>query len=264
MNLFSFHKDNLDEVVFENRNKQYGAYVLRKSYDGNLLKASASSFGVLLLFGGVAYLASMIHTEVPKMIEPLHTTQVNTLARKIEFILDPPEDAAPAARGTSNQGYQIVRDNQVQTTTTTTQNPNVTGSPDGVEGGTATTTVSGSGTAIVPMVTEVPPAEPEFLMIVEDMPSFIGGEEAMVRYLSNHINYPPQARESGIEGKVMVSFVVQTDGSIDKLSLVKSIGFGCDEEAMRVIASMPKWNAGKQNGKLRAVKLVLPIYFRLQ
>lgn len=266
MNPFSFQNDNLDEVVFEHRNKQYGAYVLRKSYDGNLLKASASSLGVFIVFGGMIYGVSLFRSEIPKMVPPVHVTPVQTMMRNIEIILDPPEASAAAApRGTSNT-FRIVRDPEViPPAQTHPQDPvsSSTGTQGGVEGGTGTTVTSGTGTGIETGSTTIVTPAP-FATFVEEMPTYVGGEEAMIRYLSNNINYPANARENGIEGKVIVSFVVQTDGSISMIELKKGIGFGCDDEALRVIAAMPKWNVGRQNGKLMAVKMVLPIYFKLQ
>jgi protein TonB len=83
-------------------------------------------------------------------------------------------------------------------------------------------------------------------------------------YLGKNINYPPLARESGIEGKVILTFVVGTDGKITQIEQVgKKLGWGCDEEATRVVKSMPGWKPGKQNGKEVTVKYTLPISFRL-
>jgi protein TonB len=267
MNLFSFHKDNLDEVVFEHRNKEYGAYAMRKSYDSNLLKASASSFGVLVLFVSTFYVLSLFRKQIaPIVVDPIHVVEIDNAFRKIEIILDPPDNVAAATRNVNPMTYEIVKDHLVNANPDVPHNPDLPNNPVGVENGTpggAATTIPG-GTIIETVPSDPAVAEPEFATIVEEMPSFVGGQEAMIRYLADHIQYPPQARENGIEGKIVVSFVVQKDGSITMLQLVKGIGFGCDDEALRVIAAMPKWNVGRQNGQLRAVKLVLPIYFKLQ
>lgn len=106
--------------------------------------------------------------------------------------------------------------------------------------------------------------EPEIFRVAESMPEFPGGEAAMRSFLSTNIKYPPLARELGIQGKVYVNFVVETDGSITKLKLFRGIGGGCDEEALRVVRSMPKWTPGKQIGKAVRVEFTLPIHFKLR
>jgi protein TonB len=268
MNLFSFHKDNLDEVVFEHRNKQYGAYALRKSYDGNLLKASFSSFGVLLLFGSMFYVFTLLRSPiVPIPVEPLHVSPVVNTLSKIDYILDPPENVAAAVRNANVSLFRIVRDHFVAPTPDDIQHdPNLPDQPLGIDNGTPGGIADGTpgGTAVDRVTTGTAVPGVQFATIAEVMPSFVGGEEAMIRYLANHIVYPTWARDNGIEGKVIVSFVVKMDGSIDFIELIKGIGYGCDDEALRVIAAMPKWNVGRQNGQLRAIKMVLPIHFKLQ
>lgn len=100
-------------------------------------------------------------------------------------------------------------------------------------------------------------------IIVEEQPVPEGGLKTFYQYVRNNMKYPTQARRMGIEGKVFVSFVVEKDGSITELKVLKGIGAGCDEEALRVLANAPKWNPGKQRGKAVKVRMQLPIYFRL-
>ena len=100
--------------------------------------------------------------------------------------------------------------------------------------------------------------------IVEDMPHFPGGEAALMRYLSAHIHYPALAKESNIQGTVFIKFVVESDGSIARVEVIRGIGGGCDREAIRVVKSMPKWIPGKQRGKPVAVFFNLPVKFTLQ
>lgn len=99
--------------------------------------------------------------------------------------------------------------------------------------------------------------------IVEDKPQFPGGDGAMYKYLGKGIDYPSQARRMGIEGRVFVQFVVNADGSVSDVKSIKGIGAGCDEEAARVIKSMPKWSPGKQRGVPVKVRMVIPVYFKL-
>ncbi|OQX79775.1 MAG: energy transducer TonB [Bacteroidetes bacterium 4484_276] len=106
--------------------------------------------------------------------------------------------------------------------------------------------------------------EMEIFTVVESMPSFPGGDAARMKFLQENIKYPQMARESGIQGTVYVTFVVEHDGSVTDVRILRGIGGGCDEEAVRVINSMPKWNAGKQRGKPVRVQFNMPIKFTLQ
>jgi periplasmic protein TonB len=101
-------------------------------------------------------------------------------------------------------------------------------------------------------------------MVVESMPSFPGGDAALFKYLGDNIKYPVIAQESGIQGRVICQFVVNRDGSIVDIEVVRSVDKSLDAEAVRVISKMPKWAPGKQRGKTVRVKYTLPVNFRLQ
>ena len=106
--------------------------------------------------------------------------------------------------------------------------------------------------------------EEEIFTIVEKMPEFPGGIEALFEYLGQNIKYPDMAKDSRIEGKVYITFVVDSKGEIDKVSILRGIGGGCDEEAIRVVKGMPTWIPGKQRGKAVKVQYNLPINFILK
>jgi len=106
--------------------------------------------------------------------------------------------------------------------------------------------------------------EQVIFQVVEEMPHFPGGEEALMKWLSENIRYPVIAQENGIQGRVICQFVVNTDGSIVDIQVVRGVHPSLDEEAVRVIKSMPKWIPGKQRGKPVRVRFTLPINFRLQ
>ena len=106
--------------------------------------------------------------------------------------------------------------------------------------------------------------EQEIFQIVEEMPAFPGGEAKLMEYVTKNIKYPQIARETGIQGRVFVGFVVEPDGSVSNVKVLRGIGGGCDEEAMRVVKSMPKWKPGKQRGKAVRVSYMLPVNFKLQ
>ncbi|MBQ3738358.1 MAG: TonB family protein [Bacteroidales bacterium] len=117
---------------------------------------------------------------------------------------------------------------------------------------------------VAPEIEEEEVVEQEIFQIVEEMPAFPGGEQKLMEYVGKNIKYPQIARESGIQGRVFVGFVVEPDGSVSNVKLLRGIGGGCDEEAMRVIKSMPKWKPGKQRGKAVRVSYQIPVMFRLQ
>ena len=103
----------------------------------------------------------------------------------------------------------------------------------------------------------------EVFTVVEQVPTFPGGQQAMFQFLGDNIHYPEAAVKKRKQGKVFVSFVVNTDGSLSDLQILKGIGYGCDEEAVRVMKAMPKWIPGHQSGRPVAVKYNLPINFQL-
>lgn len=113
----------------------------------------------------------------------------------------------------------------------------------------------------------MPDTEPvdanEPFVIVEQMPEFPGGNEAMMKYMSAQMKYPDEAVELGIGGTVFVTFVVERDGQITEVKVLRGIGSGCDEEAVRVLKGMPKWDPGKQNGMAVRTRYNLPFRFHL-
>ena len=100
-------------------------------------------------------------------------------------------------------------------------------------------------------------------MFVEQMPEFPGGEEKMIEFVQNNVVYPQQAKDAGVEGRVFVAFIVETDGSISDVKVLHGIGNGCDEAAVEVVQLMPKWKPGFHNGEAVRVKSLLPISFQL-
>ena len=96
------------------------------------------------------------------------------------------------------------------------------------------------------------------------MPSFPGGQGAMFEFIANNIQYPIVAEENGVQGRVLVSFVIKKDGSLSNVRVVKSVDPALDKEAVRLIKSMPKWSPGKEKGRFVNVKFTVPVTFRLQ
>lgn len=99
--------------------------------------------------------------------------------------------------------------------------------------------------------------------VVEVMPQYPGGQIAMLKYIMENIKYPEQAMKKGIQGRVVVSFIVEKDGRVSNVRLLRSVESSLDKEAVRVVKSMPKWSPGKQNGKPVRVRFNVPVMFKL-
>ena len=115
----------------------------------------------------------------------------------------------------------------------------------------------------IPVTIKVEEVDVPFVW-VESMPEYLGGQEAFLKFVGKNIKYPRQAKNMGIEGKVFVEFVVDELGNLTNIKVIKGIGAGCDDEALRVIQSSPQWKPGKQRGKPVKVKMVIPITFQLR
>ena len=116
----------------------------------------------------------------------------------------------------------------------------------------------------VPIVVEEPEKEEEIFQVVENQPEFPGGMGELMKYLQKNIKYPPICQDQGIQGRVVVQFVVNSDGSIVDPVVIKSVNPHLDKEALRVVSAMPKWKPGEQRGKKVRVRFTLPVSFRLQ
>lgn len=107
-------------------------------------------------------------------------------------------------------------------------------------------------------------AEEKIFVFLEDQPEYPGGDEARIKFIANNIEYPEIAKESGVQGTVYLTFVVEKDGSISNVRVLRGIGAGCDEEAIRVVKNMPNWKPGKQRGRSVRAQFNMPIKFILQ
>jgi periplasmic protein TonB len=118
---------------------------------------------------------------------------------------------------------------------------------------------------IVEEIREEKPKEEDkrVFSFVQHKPEFPGGDKALFKYIEDNINYPKEAKNKGIEGTVVVKFVVKKDGSLTKVEIARGIGGGCDEETVRLINAMPKWIPGKNNGKEVNVAYTLPVKFKM-
>ncbi|WP_160143821.1 energy transducer TonB [Chryseolinea soli] len=249
---------SMDDLVFENRNKEYGAYVIRKAYYDNVHKAL---FYVMIFFAGVMLLTIFYPGEplikVPEVAKKIITFTIPTI--------EAPRPAAPSApirraatRTTPRVTTSVIPDEIVPPVT-----DDGSGAPDGAVDGVAPTEGTGPANAdpVVATPAVVAPAGP--IDIAEVMPQYQGGLQAMARYMQRNLRYPGIARRMEIEGAVFVSFVVNTDGRVIDAKVIKGISKECDEEAVRVVSNMPAWVAGRQGGVPVMVRMVLPIRFQL-
>jgi protein TonB len=244
--------ESLEEMVFKNRNKEYGSYQLRKKYKKYILIALASA---LFLFGIV-----IIYPLIKSILEQGkqgRQTQTETTVQLINPNDVPPPPPPPPP---PKQLVQQVKFVAPKVTTDTTQVTKDFGKQ---------TKLNETVNQLPPPpevkkqeVIETPKQDNQVFMIVEQMPQFPDGDVAA--YLSSHIKYPVVAQENGIQGRVIVQFVVNQDGSIVDVTVVRGVDPSLDKEAVRVIEGMPKWIPGKQGGKAVRVKFTLPVNFKLQ
>lgn len=263
MALHIFSNNNLDEVVFEQRNKAYGAYAIRKSYATNLNKALLYTLLPLLMLLIVAVFSRKQPAVNAQLAAQLK--QMDKAIKDVSVAFEQFEIEMPASANVQSnpETFTVVPNQQVtqpQTTQTTTSTAAISGSgTSGSETGTVVSNgSSGTGNTGMGILVEPTTTIQDF---AEVMPAFPGGLDQFYRYLSSEINYPKAALENSVSGKVVVSFVVFENGKVADIKLERGIGFGCDDEALRVISNMPAWVPGSQNGKKVAVKMRIPIKF---
>lgn len=255
--------DYLD-ILFDNRNKQYGSYALRKNEDRRLIQAFLLLAGLLLSFGIWTFIGrDKTQTLMDEYDIPVTVTEIiiPTIEPPVpETPPAPPEP--PAAKPTVQNTVPKITPDELVTVAPPTvdsfagrDSGPVTnaGTPGGTS--TATTTETGSGTAPA-----TPPA-PAIVDYSEIMPAFDGD---LYAFLNRTLKYPRQAVLAGVEGRVIVQFVVNEDGRISHAKVVRGIGGGCDEEALRVVNVMPAWKPGMHNGRAVKVNYKLPVSFKLQ
>lgn len=267
MYLYDSAKLNLDEVVFEQRNKAYGAYAIRKSYPVHLSKGVLFTLLPLLLITVIGPLQHWLFPKAPGTAEtvpviPLPRNPVKDileLASGFTFILENPD-----------AGFQIVRDHQVKEKPVAQARIVRSVEPLVSRGSGTVQTMGGGLTGTLPGIGSTgggfslgSGGSTTIHDFVEKMPEFPGGMDAMYAYIRSNLMYPKRAMENQIQGKVLVSFVVMPDGSVQQARIERSIGYGCDEEALRVVEQMPVWTAGIQNGNKVAVRLSLPLLFQI-
>ena len=271
------------DMVFAGKNKEYGAYQLRKGTSGRNIKSLLILVIAAALVGGFlawkvieqkqaeeqqAYMEAMELAKLQEQAKKEEKKKPEKVQPKIEA-----KKEIPVARETQKFTAPVIKkdelvkeENQVKQMDKLDDKVAVgTEDKEGVKDRTVEAVRSEIAVAAPPP----PPApKPEVATkvfdVVEEMPSFPGGSAALMSYLSSNTKYPVVAQENGVQGRVIVSFVVERDGSISDVKVARSVDPSLDREAQRVVKSMPKWKPGKQNGSAVRVKYTVPVVFRLQ
>ncbi len=249
-----------NELVFEKRNKEYGAYDLRTSYNKRLglaMLAGILFFGIMV---GAPFLASKMGDEAPEP-DKVKIVEVNL----DNFQDDEPEEAPPPPEIIIPEQPQI---ETVQFVAVEASDEPVEAPPPTQEdlGETTASTTTQEGVKIDAPPPPPPPVDEETydLAAVQEQPEFQGGMAQMYAYLQKNAKYPDMEFDAGIQGKVFIEFVVERDGSVEDVKVRRGVSPGLDKEALRVVRSMPKWSPGKMNGKAVKVRFTIPVDFKLK
>ena len=270
------------DMVFAGKNKEDGAYQLRKGTSGRNIKALLILIIAAALVGG--FLAWKVieqkqAEEQQAYMEAMELAKLQEQAKKEKKKPEPikpkveQKKEIPVARETQKFTAPVIKkdelvkeENQVKQMDQLDDKVAVgTENKEGVKDRTVEAVRNDIAVAAPPP----PPApKPEVANkvfdVVEEMPSFPGGQGALMAFLSSNIKYPVVAQENGVQGRVIVGFVVEKDGSISDVKVMRSVDPSLDREAQRVVKAMPKWKPGKQNGSAVRVKYTVPVVFRLQ
>ena len=247
-----------DDLVFRNRNREYGAYPLRKSYSRRVLLGagfSAALMSAFLLFMGTV---SDNFCKIKPPVLPKLDVKEFLSPPVFEPRIKPPQRVNDQPRSTNTNTTVRVVDNDVPTQVTEpTEDVSFNGTTEGTEGGVVEGSTTGTD---LPIVADVPKGPVSW---AEVMPKYEGGVDEMMKFIKRKIRYPNSAKSIAIEGTVYVSFIVNGDGTVTDVAVVRGFHPKCDEEAMRVISMLPDWIGGSQGGVPVAVRMILPIKFSL-
>lgn len=252
-----------NEVVFDDRNKDYGAYEIRENYNKTLIFIM---LGVIVAIG-VSYGAFLFVKNLPEEeVEIAYDefqAEFEMPDEEIEEIPEEIPDEMPPVELETQLDFRefVVTDDEVETTI------NVQEAVEDTRAGTQNV-VNDNEVFIEPVITQpvVAPPKEEIATFVEEDAEFPGGYPEMMRFFSKNMKYPEIAVQAGIEGKATLRFVVGKDGSISKVTVTKGVPNcpECDREAVRVVKSMPKWKPGKNGGKPVTSYFSMPVTFKLQ
>ena len=270
--------NNWTDLVFEGKNKEYGAYVLRRDTGKRNVKALIwVMIGIALIFG-IAYANLAIQNAMKQNAAIETDVELSKLAQKKEAKVERKEEVKKVEleqkvvekvkSSVKFTAPEIKKDDEVKPEDELKSQDDLskTNTAIGVYNVEGNDEAEGEVLKAKEVVVDEKPKEEETKVfdVVEQMPSFPGGDAELMKFLSSHIKYPVVAEENGIQGRVIATFVVERDGSISDVKVIKSVDPSLDKEAIRVLKSMPKWIPGKQNGSAVRVKYTVPVTFRLQ
>ena len=248
-----------DDIVFEERNKEYGAYSLRKRYNRNV--SISLLIGILILATAVItpYLNAKASENKSKRAERQVQIKMEKLDQPNEQAPPPPPPPPPPTDVVQQQKYvppvvvDSIRPEDVKQLMTADQAQTEVKNTEVVE----------AAQAVKEEVQEAE-AEPEPFVVVEEMPMFPGGDAELLKYIGEHTQYPEIAKENNIQGKVIVRFCVTPKGGVSQVSVLKGVDPELDKEAIRVVNTLPTFKPGKQGGKPVPVWYMVPISFTLK
>ena len=269
--------NNWVDLVFEGRNKEYGAYVLRKDTGKRNLKSMLIVFAVIIAIMAAVAAKVAIENAFPKKVAMETDVELSKLAQKKEAkvekkapvkveeqkVVEKVKSSVKFTPPVIKKDSEVKPEEELKSQEDLNKTKTAIGSFD-VKGNDE---AGGEGLKAKEVIAQPePPKEEETKVfdVVEVMPSFPGGQAALFEWLSKNIKYPVVAEENGVQGRVIVTFVVERNGSITDVQVVKSVDPSLDKEAVRVVKAMPHWIPGKQNGSAVRVKFTVPVTFRLQ
>jgi periplasmic protein TonB len=246
----------LDELAFEGRNKDYGAYELRKRYSRIMIISSLTGILIISLIIFIPWIyyyfepvpliegSLMYEVEYYSMSAP-PVEERNQLAQALSKPLQEMEQSPVVTDSIDPEKQKPIEDPPDRQQESERTKADSAAKPGGSGPGTGPGDDSGLSTAI------------------DVYPRFPGGDESRLYYLRKHVRYPEVALRAYVQGVVMVVFIVEVNGTLSNIDVAKKIGGGCDEEAIRVTKEMPKWEPGKRNGRAVRVMVRMPIVFRI-
>lgn len=277
------------ELVFEGRNKAYGAYDLRAKAGRRHLYALIDIILGILAIGAIvagtiaareAMKASMAEVDEVTALSDLKKEEVKKEEKKVDIPLEQPQEKQVVAVQNSIQFTvpeivdHVEADKKIKDMDELNENKSIVASitvTDGVDGGINiddlrdNQAAGQTNTEAKPVASSaVVEEEAKVYNVVEQPPTFPGGEAALLKYIATHVKYPQIAQEQDIQGVVNLRFVVKEDGSVGDVQVAKSLESHCDAEAVRVVKSLPRFIPGKQQGKPVKVWFSLPVRFQLQ
>jgi len=264
------------DLVFEGKNQAYGAYRLRRETGKRNVWSLLTMLAIALVIALIVFVNGVVQNAMKSNVAIETDVELTKLAEKKEAKVErketPQVEKVEVEKVKSSVKFtapEIKKDEEVkpEEEIKSQEDLSKTNTAIGAFDVKGNDEAAGEVLKAKEVIAQPePPKEEETKVfdVVEQMPSFPGGQSALFQWLSSNIKYPVVAEENGVQGRVIVTFVVERDGSITDVKVVKSVDPSLDKEAVRVTKSMPKWIPGKQNGSAVRVKYTLPVTFRLQ